>query len=565
MLLHWTIFTVNIVLATFQFLLICAVSAGLAIYSRFGGKYAHSIRWTRQGGYPEMLKSLYNSRGNVPFHVKLVMVVTILASLAATLLDKGAAHFINPAQVPANFNSTIVTSSQFSPFNVDPQYFGGWTATIREEDNIVEAVALMINNTKNIPGAKTGRSYSPRLTNYEIDCDRPNIYFLNGPARGMPYFPLSEGGCSNLTISLAGVNTMTNMTIIQRSTSRWSISAKNAIPLTTGLLLVEHQSHGATCAAQEIKGYMSEGNQAASSGGMTAMPRTITTKTVRPSGAITVLSLSTVHFSTGTAHGFNYPLQILPGENDLIRSMNEIMKTVNPYRGVYGAVDFFMEVQVVNSSIETLMCTVQNVGSAAMLQCIYGIINTFILKNQIYDAALTGYNDGMDNDLYDYMKRTAMIVEYVPSAKNISSVSVAYISTSRLRNNTAALSAYMASLGQNFYPNYYKGELRVLYDTMDMDTGLEVPAWLVYAIPAVMAVCLCLWGLTALLLDSKYTSSFYTNISSELASKTDMAGPTLMQVKINPIELEGFIITASKEDFEMESGGSCNGLLSDRV
>ncbi|KAI1286128.1 hypothetical protein EDD11_000591, partial [Mortierella claussenii] len=100
MFLPFSFLTITILLALFQALLVCTVGAALSIYSRYGGDYANSIRWVRQGGYLEMYSTLVNSRDIIPRSTKLILVTTILASLAAGVADIGAVYFVHPATRP---------------------------------------------------------------------------------------------------------------------------------------------------------------------------------------------------------------------------------------------------------------------------------------------------------------------------------------------------------------------------------------------------------------------------------------------------------------------------------
>ncbi|KAG0026520.1 hypothetical protein BGZ81_006298 [Podila clonocystis] len=524
MFLPWSIFAINIVLSVYQFLLIAAVGATLAIYSRFGGEYANSIRWTRQGGYLEMCSALFNSRESIPNRVKLTMTVTIIVSLMATLLDKGAAHFIVPSERPSGMNHTVVSTAQLSPASWQNS-FVGWSTTIRDGEDPVEAMALMINNTKIIPGAVRGRSYIPRVTEYHVECERSNVVLLN------PALSLTEGGCSNVFVGLDGNDINIDYTrakISLLSSNRWSIViVAPRADLTQEKLAVLQTFGNTTCGIFESQ-----------RGTMSIWPTTVTTKCVLPSGHIAVASLSSVRFSSTVG--------IIDAISTFFTERDEMLRSIidDAPSGLNMNSTLRMEVKVSSSSIDIVMCLFNELG---FVQCIYTNINTFIVRQQEVNPDIAAAREG--RPFSTRRTSTAITFERVP----IISSGTWSISNSRLRNETSAVSHYMAALGQNFFSDYDEGQLYVLYDTSDPEKGLEVPLWLLLFMGITMTICLCLCVLTELLLDSHYTSSLYKNISIQLASRTNRPSPVLMRSRVDPVEFEGALVLPEIEDYEMNT------------
>ncbi|KAF9162224.1 hypothetical protein BGX21_001665 [Mortierella sp. AD011] len=216
----WTFLPLNVILAMFQFLLISTVGSILAIYSRFGDEYANSIRWVRQGGYLEMYNTLINSREYLSNKTKLILVVTILSSFAASVTDVGAVYFIRPSSRPSNQNSELVNTTQFFPFDLKKS-FNGWSSFVRNGDNITHAMASMINDTNRIPNAIPGRIYTPQTATFNVGCNKMNFYAFNSSAK----FLLNQGGCATVKfdIDFSFIPSYDKATVVNKPNGRSSI------------------------------------------------------------------------------------------------------------------------------------------------------------------------------------------------------------------------------------------------------------------------------------------------------------------------------------------------------
>ncbi|KAF9343082.1 hypothetical protein BGX26_006289 [Mortierella sp. AD094] len=487
MFLPWTPFALNIVLAIFQLLLIGAVDAILAIYSRFGGEYANSIRWTRQGGYPEMLISLYNSWKNLSKSTKVAMVLTIIASLAASLADKGVVYFVVPLVRQGEADSVVFKSPQFSSRGYDNS-FAGWSGSIKYGTDIVDAMARMISDAKNTSGVVSGRVYTPRISKYEIACGHFDLYEYDGNTSRFIF----SSGCAVAQYLLWGafVADFHKAKVVVVSKSRWSVSA----PATsTSMFTIVDASPGigvgtTLCSLGGIRTTPASRFKP----GLAALPSTTITKCVYPTGEISVLSASVVPFTFSTVKNFRDVSTAVFGEyGDLFQAMEESIKIQKSHR--------------------TRPLKRQE-------------INTLIMK--AYGGKTFPYPP--NSSLAMTIEHSLALHNGVPQP----------VSMSTMKNVTYQAANYMASLGQNFYPDYAEEQLYILSDTRDPQQGFNVPDWLLISITVTMAVCLCLWAMTKVLLDVRYTGSLYKVVSMQLSPQIDMSAPMLIQSKFEPFEFE---------------------------
>ncbi|KAF9114938.1 hypothetical protein BGW39_003223 [Mortierella sp. 14UC] len=527
MFLAWSLFTVNVVLAVFQFLLIGAIGAILAIYSRFGGEHANSIRWTRQGGYPEMLKSLYNSWKTIPKSTKVAMVITIFASLAASLADKGAAYFITLAERQINASFIMVNSPQFIPISSGVLELSGWSTNIRYGANIVDAMVRMINDTSNIPDAAAGRIYIPQTYEYEIGCNQTTILALNYKA---PQLRLRDSGCMEVYyfFPLPGRQLLfANATIVKRSNDRWSIT----VPITDMQWLHEI---AVTAVLHKNSTFLSTTNGFGRlnwnylQDGITSLPETTTSKGVSPTGETIVLSISNIPFSTSTVQRFrNVSTAAFDNYNDLFQAMEASINNAT----LRSKTNMFTETRIVNSTIEALVCYSSSLPG---LMCAYTIISIVSVKQQPLNSIIAGARQGRplsQNPDFTIAMRIRHIITTVNGTRQS-------VSLSTMKNATSSAAYYLASLGQNFYMDWNASELYIIYDTRDTQSGLEIPFWLILCIAITMVVCLGFWAATEYFMDGRYTSSLHKNIAMRLAARLKSSAPLLMRSKIDPLEFE---------------------------
>lgn len=479
MFLPWSVFILNIILGLLQYLLTGAVGAILSLYSRFGGEYANSIRWTRHGGHLEMVKSLVNSRRNVPHSAKVAMLMAVVVSIAASLVDKGVTRFITQTVRQRKAGYFVESTSQFAP--VDTQHvFQGWSTNIRYGASVVDAMTLMINDTQNIPSAIPGRTYIPRRSEFEVACEQFDIVILDATE---PKLRLTDGGCAKLIISFDAEFAFTNNTVVKRSDHRWGIAVpRSSVPLsinTTPLQLNSSRRDMPYCGIYESYHSRRRPNVVS---GITSLPTTSTTKCVQPNGEISVLSMSSTRFYLSNALRFRDTTQeVFDDKTDkLLQAMLASIQSKTRYNesNTHPTMDtaLLMEITAANRSIDAIICMTETIvlrRAAPAMECLYANINTFIITQQEPNPDITNtrkegsnYTDSIGTF------STAVVIEHIPN--RINGV-LAPVPISGVRHATHNVSLFMAAMGQNFFADYYDGKLFVLYDIMEQEFGFEIP------------------------------------------------------------------------------------------
>ena len=143
----------------------------------------------------------------------------------------------------------------------------------------------------------------------------------------------------------------------------------------------------------------------------------------------------------------------------------------------------YLEVQQRNSSVEAasvdaLFCTpTASNGWDQVLNCVYMYINGIIITTPEPDPIVTAVIPDVGKNIVSEEGdgSTWMTLEHMSAAGNASQ---SQVSMTSLRNDTFAASHYLGQLGANFQSNETSMTYTGLFDTTDIEVGLEIPKWL---------------------------------------------------------------------------------------
>ncbi|KAG0369415.1 hypothetical protein BC939DRAFT_498866 [Gamsiella multidivaricata] len=545
MFLGWSILAINVTLAVFKLLLLAAVNATLAIFSRFGGEYATSIRWARYGGYPEMCYALVNSRKTAPNPAKAVVIVAFFSWIIESSADKIVLKFVSRTVHQTN-NSYVVTSTPQFINMADPSMSTDWSRSLAPGENVVDIMGQMINDTRIIPGAVSGRTYTPRKSEYEIECDQFRLILSGGSRNRLPF---NNSGCADILIQpydSFGAS-QPNTTFIKLSSDRWSLTTtRGADNLSRLPVSGFNLTHGNwSCSSMDKRSTVAF----ALADGLIDLPKTITSKHVFPSGEISVMTVSLAWFASTSLDKFrNVSTAIFDDYNKLFQGM-ETLVSKTPIKS---NTTVFMEARAVDSTVDILTCftRVSPTGNKASLACLYNSLSIILLKRQEANPIILESLRGEPYPIPNTETHVASIT-YLPEVIN---GTARPLSLSAFGNGTTGASKFFASLGQNFLQDWHSVQLHILYDTTDPEVGMDVPDWLVACALATMGVCLLLIG-SSCLLDKHYTCSPYKFFSMKLASRMNASAPMLMRCKLDPLQFEGIqaICIEEKQDVDARS------------
>ncbi|KAF9400511.1 hypothetical protein BGX21_004133 [Mortierella sp. AD011] len=460
------------------------------------------------------------------------MVVMIISSLAASLTDKGVTRFISIADHQKVTSSVACKSWQSISLGLNST-FSGWSTSIFPGDNIVDAMKLMINSSRNIPRGTSGNIFMPRSTEYQIQCNQFD-FGLNGNFQPLQ---LANNGCLVAELRLP-VQSSSNVTVIKPSNGRWSITVpdseiiNNVGPASVNIL--SYPDRNELCRITEMSPLSTH---LEAKEGLSNLPVTLTKKCALDSAGTVIMSTSTIWFSSQSTQDFsNITGSIFQGRDDLVQSMEAAVSNM-----AYGSnTTLLIEARTLPSVMEAVLCFVafNPNGMVYVPSCLYITTNAFSIMEQEVNpilAAVIGDISMKSESSMNYLTAA----EYILPRVNGTSASV---SVDIVRNTAAVASQYMASLAYSFYADLNDTNLYVLFDVITTYKGLEIPEWLIICIGVAMVACFFLWAFTQYLLDRRYTGSLYKLISIQMSDRTNVKAPMLMRCKVDTLEFEGILI-----------------------
>ncbi|KAF9347604.1 hypothetical protein BGX34_002994 [Mortierella sp. NVP85] len=579
-----TIFVVSVVLTIFRFVLVSAVGACFAIYAKYGGEYAKSVGWVQSSGYREMVKTSWSirRRKNVPESVKWALVAALLGTLAASLLDKGISHFINPALSLGQSVKEIRESLHFG-FGVGP--FLGWHFVVPVNGSAVKTMKTALNSTLVIRNLIDGQSYIPVSSPYRTACTAFGIKLEDQPVRD------NTNGCGTVNIksgnSRVGPGSFMETQVFNRSSNRWRVLLASGRELeemsreirymldykmTVEYLLRDPTplEGGASTAIQctleeHYRPIMEEGEGS----GFTAYPVTSTTKcffNATESENIMAIALTSTRFRAPTGPIDDlYPAEFVRTNftneaDDLLLAMQESVKIKKvrhipwdspPQNSTEINVDVWAELRVTDSTIDAYICEVTYRKIKPRIECFYGTTRVLPFKSP-YNYDLFKYRNSTEYTHYD--ERSYISLEYLTNNYN---GAYSPISVKKMSSDTVDVTNYMADLGYNFYADFggddQQGKVYIQYNVSSTSLGLEVPLWVLVIAGIILTVSFCVWQLIHRLVGSPYTSSVYSIIRKRLASYTNTSIPKLMRFKFQPLMFENVTLLPDEIEFSSKA------------
>ncbi|KAF9998220.1 hypothetical protein BGZ80_006823, partial [Entomortierella chlamydospora] len=499
-----------------------ALGAALSISSKFGDEHVNSIRWIQEGGFWGMHKSLLPSR-KAPRSVKVAMIFVFLASLVANLLDKGLSKLITPATTLGKPNYVVTETPLFFKANfIDT--FSEWSTSIHVGDDIVDAMVSIMNNTRNIVNAESGRLYTPRISPYEIGCNQLVIQFTNASSN---LVSLHNDGCMDLSL-LLNTDTATYFDIaatqfVKQAPNRWNV----VIP------------HSSDPHFQQMSIYpgVSDGNSTCFGGligaykpiklvdGIAVTPRTVVTECFSSSDEFWIISSTSVLFS---------------------------MTTVKQFRNSTSAV--FEEYGELLQAMESSVSNITFPSTPVAIVELKAINTTSLDTNPIIsDAGKGRYLPYPDL----YLSNVAMTIDHIPTILNRTRSPISFTA---MKATSSAASGYLASISPSVYMDWSQYTLYSLFDTMDIVNGFEIPTWLFVFLIATIVLCFAFWGAVKYKIDEGYMSSLHKNIAMVISARKGWHKPMLMRFNANPLTFEDYPIVPGNRVVLSEDNSSSSPL-----
>ncbi|KAF9290774.1 hypothetical protein BGZ74_000461 [Mortierella antarctica] len=251
-------------------------------------------------------------------------------------------------------------------------------------------------------------------------------------------------------------------------------------------------------------------------------------------------AVSTIRFLVPSNEMFHsVATSIFGTQNELVQSMQDSVNnstlTTLPADELEKLA--IMEFKMTGTEVAALLCVWarQSIAEVPHIACVYAIASALITKPQSMDPDISRrlVNKGLNPTWTNIT--TIAALSYLP---RVSKNSVSF-DIPKILNESAAVTRYFASLGNNFIVDWEGSMLYVVFDTVEILKGYEIPRWLFISVIGVMVACFVFWVATEFLVEARYRESLYMTVSRELIGGRDGAKPRLHRFDPKTLEFEG--------------------------
>ncbi|KAG0222526.1 hypothetical protein BGW41_005949 [Actinomortierella wolfii] len=443
----------------------------------------------------------------------------------------GAKVFVEEAITEGNNSLELVISNQFVAGELVTK-IAGWSHSIPFGSSMEEELATAIGSTKSVPQFTSKKRYRPRVSDYELVCDRFNF---KTPDKNHTILP--NGDCASVSLytvintekddisrmyTVYGTNGRAKVVIPRRRQSAPYPYLPNTIPEIGMTARVDYSNIMCVLPNPAMVNYNS------SLAGVASLPSTRLTKCMLETGESIILSTSTIRFVVPRSELFHSVATSIFGiQNELVNGMQESAKnsTLTTLPEIADEEVVVTEVKMTDTEVTALTClwSRRSVGEVPHISCVYGVIDALIIRPQPMrtDIAQRLVNKGLNPKWTNVT--TLVTLHHDPHvSKNTLSFNIP-----KILNESASVTRYFASLGNNFIMDWDGSTLYVVFDTVEILKGYEIPRWLFFTMIGVSVICIFSWFAAKLLIDERYWDSLYMTLSRELRGNRNDDKPCL--------------------------------------
>ncbi|KAG0366318.1 hypothetical protein BGX24_003766, partial [Mortierella sp. AD032] len=445
----------------------------------------------------------------------LSLLATLIGSIALTGILVGGKTCVTSSTGERNPSREVATSTQFI-YGKALRELTSWSFSVQYEASIEDTLARALNNTKANPRASPTKRYRPRISDYEVACDRLDVRINEA-------LFLPNDGCATFTIYPAtSLNFSTTTSyILQTSKGR----AKAVLPLRAyepmlpgmvaeiSLLTRVKYKDQYPCSISDANTGLLSATRVA----FTASPTTVLAKCQLLSGQLVIVSTTTIRFAVPNRQMFHsIATSIFGDQNELVSAMYDSVNNgaLTDFLADDWARMVIVEVKVVGAQLTALICvgSKQPGNTVPNIMCAYTISNTLITKPRPLDPDIAQMMSKKNLTTDSSLISTMMTLNHVPLvSENTPSYAV-----SKILNASSVVVTYVAYLGQNFIMDWDSSTMYIAYDTVDIVEGYDVPEWVFFLMVAVMIACFLFWAATESWVEDRYKRSLYWLVAKSL-------------------------------------------------
>ncbi|KAG0366317.1 hypothetical protein BGX24_003765 [Mortierella sp. AD032] len=530
-----------------------SIGAIVGFYVKYSGdEFSNSIRWSRTGGFYEMIALYRNSHGGLSIRSRTVMILLIFASLSTLFVTIPLGASVSRTKRPANPANQGVFSRQ--PLPTDPFSWTDWIAYMEADATMEGTMSSLLNDTGFNLSPSPRTVYTPRTYPYDVLCTETGAVISKSP-NGTAYTYLSpHNNCKAVFLGFDGKN------------HNWDDKRASNQLISPGVHMIvapitfldgtifdfDPIFYGKACLPKTPAiTYLDD----LPKDGLTSLPRTDATRCQFRSGRSFTMAITSIKFAVNHLIDFDKVTATFMDDPSNLHLL-KTMRTAIDNAAFASATNSSTMVLLTNmaDNVDFLVC-----ASVPLLQpndmgfiCTYIVTATIATTPQPWDPTIiTDLNRSSPPpvDKVGLINRNEISVYHMPlgSRDNMTTYSAAHL----LKATTDA-TKYFASLGHNVYLDKEAMRFYVLYDTIELMDAFEISTSLLIVLGCVVVVCSAIWGFSETKYPAVFNGSLYKLIYQEIKSKEKKA-PMIMDFKHDPLAFNGYQVIPDLDELQLMS------------
>ncbi|KAG0339745.1 hypothetical protein BG000_001421 [Podila horticola] len=532
------------------------IGATLVFYVRYSrDKYASSIRWSRTGGFLEMIQLLWCSYRLVPRMSNAVLVSTMVASFSTLFVSSILTAMVSRTDMDGSSTAARAFTTQL--ISMDPSF---WTTYLRPESTVEETLTVMLNDTRRNPNPNPRTRYTPRTFAHEAGCGESTA-FITRNLTSLIYMPSITINCKGYFIIPAGANfewepMAASLRVIDPNTLMAVAPATKGIG-SPNADAIEPLFFAAGPGGNRLCTGITRSGQSSMSidfpkDGIVDLPKTHVTKCQYGADGSLVSSVTYFKFAVGHMKDFdNITASILddPISLPLLKPMNAAINEgafTSPTNN--STLVMLLKIPSSASDVDFFVCMskYREEQEEMGLLCTYALTSFIIVNPQAVDSTIAA-DLNRDSEPLNSVNATNQLdftilhVRQVPESEG-SQKTTPQFSSAHLIKATADATRYLASLGHNVHiykdPGSIADQLYILYDAVELKDAYKVSTAAFAVVCALTGLFGLIWAFSEVFFPTVYNGTLYKTIYKDLNSK-DKSVPMLMHCAHDPLVFNG--------------------------
>ncbi|KFH68308.1 hypothetical protein MVEG_05126 [Podila verticillata NRRL 6337] len=533
----------SITISIIKIILSGTIGAIVGFYVKYcRDEYSNSIRWSRTGGFYEMVTLYRNTFGRLSTRSRTVMVLMILASLSTLFVTILLGASVSRTKSAANTANKSVFTQQ--PLSTNFIEWTDWIAYMEADATMEGTMTSLLNGTIFNPSPSPQTVYTPLRHTYDVPCTETGAAISNG-LNEMPFqYPSPHDNCKVVLLK------------IQSYTHIWDDKRASNQLISPGLHMVVAPMSFLKGDLYDIEPSFNAYNgkfctlklpaptmfNAFPKDGLTALPRTDATRCQFGSDDSFVVTATRIKFAVNHLSDFDKVTVMIFDDPSNLPLLKDMRAAIN--NGTFASPTNSSTIVLLTNmsdNVDFLVCASRFLGQPndMGLVCTYMATATIAIKPQSWDPIITAdlNRNSLPADPNSLINRNDISVYHMPplgSRNNMTTYSAAH-----LLEATNNATKYFASLGHNVIMNNETGRLYVLYHTVELTDAFEVSTTLLIVLGSIVVICGLIWGISEACYPTVFNGSLYKLIYKEIKLKEEKT-PMLMKFQHDPLAFNGY-------------------------